>query len=55
MITLIGFRCTHSNVLSQEVLIRPFLLGTLNVVCLYALHALLSLVRYEDALNFAFW
>ena len=23
MITLIGFRCTHSNVLSHEVLIRP--------------------------------
>lgn len=31
MITLIGLRCTHSNVLSREVLIRPFLLGNLEI------------------------
>lgn len=30
MIRLIGFRCTHSNVFSQEVLIAPFLLGNLK-------------------------
>ncbi len=30
MIRLIGFRCTHSNMFSQEVLIAPFLLGNLK-------------------------
>ena len=31
MITLIGTRCKHSNVLSRGVLIRPFLLGNLEI------------------------
>ena len=33
MITLIGFRYKHSNVLSREVLIRPFLLGNVKINC----------------------
>ena len=32
MITLIGLRCKHSNVLSQEVLIVPFPLGNLEII-----------------------
>lgn len=34
MITLIGSRCTHSNVLSRGVLITRFLLGNVNVALL---------------------
>ena len=43
MITLIGVRCTHSNVFSRDVLIARFLLGKLesiNHACSTLLNAL---------------